>query len=230
MRTTNTRSCSDFEHAFDQLLHLVEGVVEIVVRDPLVAPIDRDRRVAPRAEHLAFGHEAGLDQVVEHRIGAGAGGRQVDVRGVFGRRLEQPGQHGGFCQRHVARRLVEVEMRRAVDAEGTAAHISAVEIELEDLVLGQSRLEPDREERFLHLALDRALVVQEQVLGKLLRDRGAALHHAAGAGIGGQRAREARRIDAEVLVEAPVFGCERGLDQMVGIVFQRNGVVVPDAA
>ena len=47
-----------------------------------------------------------------------------------------------FGQVHVARRLAEIILRRRVDAEGAAAHIGAVEIELEDLVLGQARLQP----------------------------------------------------------------------------------------
>ena len=50
-----------------------------------------------------------------------------------------------------------------------------------------------REERFLDLALDRALVRQEQVLRELLGDRGAALHDAAGARIGDERAERARK-------------------------------------
>ena len=157
-----------FRKGVDQLAHLVERPVEIVVRRILVAAIDGDGRIAPRAEHLALGHEAGIDQIVEHHVGAGARGGQVDVRRVFGRRLEQAGEHRGFGEIDVARRLVEVEMRGAVDAEGAAAHIGAVEIELQDLVLGQPRLQPDREEGFLDLALDGALVGEEQVLGQLL--------------------------------------------------------------
>ena len=59
--------------------------------------------IAARAEHLALGHQAGLDQVVEHDVGARARGRQVDVRGELGRRLEHAGEHGGFGEVHVAR-------------------------------------------------------------------------------------------------------------------------------
>ncbi len=152
------------------------------------------------------------------------------MRGVFGRRLEQAGQHGGFREIDVARRLVEVEMRRAVDAERAAAHIGAVQIELEDLVLGQPRLQPDRQKRLLHLALDGALVTQEQVLRQLLRDRGAALAHAAGLRVGDEGARSAGEVDAEMVVEAAVFGGERRLDQIVREVFQRDRVIVLDAA
>ena len=165
-----------FRERVDELLHLVEGPVEIVVRRAVVAAVDRGRGIAAGAEHLALGHEAGLDQIVEHDVGAGARGRQVDVRRELRRRLEQAGQHRGLGQVHVARRLVEIELRRGVDAEGAAAEIGAVEVELQDLVLGQPRLQPDRQERLLDLALDGALVGQEQVLGELLGDRGAALH------------------------------------------------------
>ena len=45
-----------------------------------------------------------------------------------------------------------------------------------------------------------------------------------------QGAGRADEVDAEVLEEAPVLGGERGLDQMVGDLLQRHGVVVQDAA
>ena len=146
--------------------------------------------MAAGAEHLTLGHEAGFDQAVEHDVGARARRRQVDHRRIFGRRLEQAGEHGGFRQIDVARRLVEVVARRRVHAEGAAAHIGAVEIELEDLVLGQPRFQPQREKRLLDLAVERALVAQEQVLGELLGDGGAALHDAAGARVGHHGARK----------------------------------------
>ncbi|MGY3422555.1 hypothetical protein ACVWZW_003030 [Bradyrhizobium sp. F1.13.4] len=149
---------------------------------------------------------------------------------VFGRRLEQAGEHRGFGERHVTCRFVEVEMRGAVDAEGAAAHIGAVEIQLEDFVLGQAPFQPDREEGFVDLALDGALVAQEQVLGELLGDRGAALADAAGLGVGDERARGAGDVDAEMLVEAAVLGRERRLDQHVRKIFQRDRIVVLDAA
>src|SRR5262249_57075444 len=106
------------------------------------------------------------------------------MRRELGRRLEQAGEHRGLGEVHVPRRLAEIELCRRINPERSPAHIGAVEIELEDLILGEPRLEPQGEERLLYLALDRALITQEQVLGELLGDRGAALHHAAGAGIG----------------------------------------------
>jgi hypothetical protein len=102
--------------------------------------------------------------------------------------------------------------------------------ELEDLVLGEPRLEPHCQERLIDFALDRAFVGEEQVLGELLRNRRAALHHAAGPRIGGKRAKQAGNIDAEMLVEAPVLGRQHRLDQVVGKLFERDRIVVADAA
>ena len=49
------------------------------------------------------------------------------------RRLDEAGQHRGFGERHLARRLAEIALRRRFDAIGAGAEIDAVEIELEDL-------------------------------------------------------------------------------------------------
>ena len=121
-------------------------------------------------------------------------------------------------------------MSCAVDAERAAAHIGAVEIELQDLVLAETGLQPDRQERLVDLALDGALVRQEQVFRQLLGDRRTTLAHAAGLGVGDQRAEGAADIDAEMIVEAAVLGRERCLDQAVRKVLQRNRVVMLDAA
>ncbi len=219
-----------FRKGLDQLAHLVERPVQIIVRRILVAAIDRGGRIAPRAEYLAFGHEAGVDQIIQHHVGAGARRRQVDVRRIFGRGLEQSRQHRGFREVDVARRLVEVEMRRAVDAEGAAAHIGAIKIEFQDFILAEPGLQPDREERLVHLALDGALIAQKQVLGQLLGDRGTALAHAAGLGIGQQRTHRAGDVDAEMVVEPAILGRQRRLDQIVRKILERDRIIVLDAA
>ena len=61
-------------------------------------------------------------------------------------------------------------------------------------------------------------------------DRRTALAHAAGLRVGDERARGAGDVDAEMVVEAAVFGGERRLDQIVRKIFQRDRVVVLDAA
>ena len=87
------------------------------------------------------------DQIGQHHVGAGARGRQVDVRRIFRRRLEQAGQHRRLGQIQVLDALAEIEIGRRRDAERAAAHIGAVEIELQDFLLGQVRLQPERQGR-----------------------------------------------------------------------------------
>ena len=66
--------------------------------------------------------------------------------------------------------VAEESSRRGVDAIGAAAEIDAVEVELEDLVLGEFALEREREDRFLDLAPEAAVVGQEDVARELLGD------------------------------------------------------------
>ena len=47
--------------------------------------------------------------------------------------------------------MAEIFLRRRLDAVGAGAEIDAVEVELEDLVLGVFMLEPQRQNRLLDL-------------------------------------------------------------------------------
>ena len=214
-------------HALD----LAEGPVEVVIGGDVAGAGHRRRRVAQCRLNLAFGNEAGFHHVVEHvhRARARAAGR-FTVRRVFRRRLEQAGQHRGLGEAHVLQGLAEIVIGRRHRAEGAAAHIGAVEIELENVVLAEMALEPQRQERLVHFALQRALVGEEQVLGELLGDGGAALRVAAAARIRHESARRADRVDAPMLVEAPVLGGDQRLDHAVGKVVELQRIVVLDPA
>src|SRR3546814_15945815 len=71
----------------------------------------------------------------------------------------------------LARRLVEVALRRAVDPVGARAEIHLVEVADEDLVLAEPMLQPQRDHRFLDLALEGPLRRQEHQLRALHGDR-----------------------------------------------------------
>ena len=113
---------------------------------------------------------------------------------------------------------------------GAAAHIRAIEIQLQDLALGEPRFEPERQKHFLDLARDRAFGRQEEVLGELLRERGAALDDGVGADVFDKRAEGAEEVDTDMLEEPPVLRGERRLDHVVGDFLDRDGVVDIDAA
>ncbi len=210
--------------------HLGIGEVEVPVGAVMVSLIDGRGGVAAGRIDLPLGHESGVHEIAEDIVGARPRRRKIDQGRVFRRSLEETRQHRRLRQIDVAGRLAEIGLRGGLHAEGAGAHIGAIEIELQDLLLGQMMFEPQRKIGFLDLALDRSLVGEEEVLRQLLGDRGAALNNALGLGVDGQRADGADDVDAEVAEEAPVLRRQHGLDEIVGQFLERNRIVVLDAA
>jgi hypothetical protein len=71
-------------------------------------------------------------------------------------------------------------------------------------------LQPQRQQHFLHLAFQRAVWRQEQVLGELLRQRRAALDGMAGQHIGHDSTAKADRIETEMRIEAAILDGDDG--------------------
>ena len=137
---------------------------------------------------------------------------------AFGR-LWQNGKEGGLVQFEIAHILVEIGTRRGLDAEALPAERNLVEIELEDLLLGQRVLDPAGQDHLLQLARDRIFVADQDVLGHLLRDRRSTLRALAGAHLGNvvdHRARKARIVDAAMRPECLVLRREEGIGQLLG--------------
>ena len=138
------------------------------------------------------------------------------------RRANQAGERGCFRHRELRRRLGEIALRRRLDAVGAGAEVDPVEIEIEDLGLAELALQPGRQRHLLHLAGERALLRQEQVLGELLGQRRAALRDAAMQDVGDDGAGDADRIDAVMRVEAPVLDRHECLRHVARQVLQRH--------
>jgi len=136
----------------------------------------------------------------------------------------------GLGQVDIGDRLAEIIFGRRRHPEIARAHIDAVVIHFEDLVLGVVAVEPDRQERLLDLAVERPLRRQEQVLGELLGDGGTALQARIALRIRNHGAQRAPDVDAEMIVEAPVLRGERRLDEIVRQLVERIGIVSPYAA
>ncbi len=123
--------------------------------------------------------------------------------------------------REVADRLVEVGLRRGLDAVGPATEVDDVEVVLEDLVLVVALVELDRDQELLGLARVGALLRQVDVLRVLLRDRRAALRGPA-LEVVPERAADALGRDAVVLVERAVLGREHRLLDVLGNLVDRD--------
>ena len=76
-----------------------------------------------------------------------ARGFDIGGRRVIGRRLDQAGDDRRFAQAQMIGAVAEEAPRGGVDAIGAAAEINSVQIELEDLVLGEFPLEREGQDR-----------------------------------------------------------------------------------
>jgi hypothetical protein len=131
---------------------------------------------------------------------------------LFGRR-----QIGGLAEGQFVQRLVEIVQRRSGHAIGVEPEEDLVDVELEDLVLRERRLDAQCQDGFLDLAVPGLLGGEEEVLRHLLGDgRAAALDGIvafdARHDVVAQRADHAVHGDTRVAVEVFVFGRDEGVD------------------
>jgi hypothetical protein len=169
---------------------------------------------------------AGLDHQRQRHGGAGGGLAGIVRRVVARRRAQEPREHRSLVDAELARLAAEVAFRCGFDAEGTGAHVHAVEIDREDLVLGELLFEAQRQQGFADLAAVGALRRQEQIARDLLGDGGRALGIAALTQVLHQRARDADGVDAEMGVEAAVFHREEGAGHILGQLIEAHRATV----
>src|SRR6266853_5629208 len=105
-------------------------------------------------------------------------------------------------------------MRSGVDPVGAGAEIDPVQVDFEDLVLCETVLEPERQQRLPDLAGEAALRSEEEHFGELLGDCAAALNDVPSTEIGHGGAHQADRVDPEMAVEAAVLGRDDRLRQI----------------
>jgi hypothetical protein len=150
----------------------------------------------------------------QHQPGARVGFLSAAQRIELGGCLQKARDQRRLVQRYPGRRLAEIASGRRIDPVGAGPQIDPVQIDREDLVLGKAPLEPQGEQDLLHLPLDRALRLQEQVLCQLLGDGRPALDHGAGPQITVESPGETAQIDPEVTIEAPVLHGDYGMGKV----------------
>ena len=203
-------------------------VGEIVARRHLaagrgdVAGLDRQQVLGLGRLGRLAGDVAVVGHLIEHVVAAGDGAGLFAHRVQHARRLRQRGEVGGLGERELLERLGEVGLRRGGDAIGVLAEEDLVEVELEDLVLGERALEPGGEDDLLDLALAGAVAGQEEVLHHLLGDRRGAAQAPAVHRRVVERRHDAARVEAVVLVEVLVLGGDEGLPDLVGDLVDRR--------
>ncbi len=213
---------SSFDGAADQPGKLVHDHISGMVLRAAPIALRARRRLRHRRLDVGVANEALVAHRLQHELGTSfgsggiAGGRQLR------RRLDKAGKHRRLAEIDVAGRFVEVALRRRLDAISVRAEVDAIQVHRQDLILGELVLQPDGEQHFLHLALQRALRRQEEVLGELLRQRRATLDGMAGQHVRHYRTAEADRIEAEMRIEAAVLDGDDRLGNIGRHIVQRQ--------
>ena len=159
-------------------------------------------------------------------LGRFGAGDRIDHRG--GRR--NPGQRGHFGDAQLVQGLAEIHLGRGADAVGALPEEDLVDVQREDLLLGELGLHQQRNVDFAHLALHVAPRGQKHVARHLHGDGARALANAAGFEIGHGRPQNSLPINAMMPEEAIVLGGQEGLDELLGqlLVAHRDAALLAD--
>ncbi len=136
---------------------------------------------------------------------------------IVGRPLGQDRQIGELGQRQVFQILVEIGVGGGGDAECVPPERDLVEIEFENLLLGQRVFDAERQDRLTRLAHIADFVGQQQVLCHLLRDGRRAARRIAADQPLPRRADQAGIIDAAMFEKRLVLGRQERADHQLGI-------------
>ena len=134
----------------------------------------------------------------------------------------RPAIKRGLGERQLFRRPSEQMPRHRLDAVDAGAEIDAIQVQLEDLILGELRVDHHRQHRLVELAAIGLPVGQEQRPGELLRQRRAALLRAWLADVAEHGAPERNGIDADVAVEAMILDRDERVLEVGGNVSERH--------
>ncbi len=205
------------EHVAELALEVVDEVGRVRVgEDP--ARLDAELLLLD-LRGLVRLDEAHLDHRVDHLVAPVERLVGVEIRRVERRASDDAGEQRGLLQAELRDVLVEVRARGLADAVDRVGALLAEEdlvaVELEDLILVEPRLEHDRDERLLKLALVGALGRQEHVLHELLRERRSALRHLAVRDVDPDGARETAVVDPAMLEVAPVLDRDDRVDEVL---------------
>ena len=163
-----------------------------------------------------------LPELLEHERAPFGGALGVTKRRVSLRRLREASERGSLSERELAGALAVVVSRGLFHPVDAVTEVDRVEVEVEDVLLGQVLLELPREDDLLDLALDGALGREHEVLDDLLRDRRGALHADVETHGVVERADHAEPVDPLVLHEIGILGGHEGVAHVQRDLFQRD--------
>src|ERR1700685_88052 len=134
-------------------------------------------------------------------------------RRIKSRRFRQSCQQCGFFKRELLGWLTEVVFRSSLEPVHSMAEKNLIGIKSEDLFLGKTALDLNRQQGFLDLAMKGSIGRKKEVARKLHSESRCALDSASGFNVPVRRAGDPPDIDAPVTIEILVLNRNQGVAQ-----------------
>src|ERR1700685_4151142 len=143
-------------------------------------------------------------------------------RRIKSRRFRQSCQQCGFFKRELLGWLTEVVFRSSLEPVHSMAEKNLIGIKSEDLFLGKTALDLNRQQGFLDLAMKGSIGRKKEVARKLHSESRCALDSAAGFNVPVRRPSNPPDIDAPVTIEILVLNRNQGVAQHLRIIVVRR--------
>ncbi len=168
---------------------------------------------------------------MKNQIAACQGARRIRQRRIF-RAIDHSGQQRGFLQLQVRYRFAKVEFGGGRKTVIAVRQIHLIRVHGEDLRLGVPALDLQGQQRFLHLAAKADFAaVEKQIAGQLHGDGAGALNFAALKEFAAGGTRDARKVDAPVLLVVLVFdGGDRVVEHLGALLVRHQDAALQGKA
>ncbi len=173
----------------------------------------------PRLVVFRLGDVAELEHSTQHMSATDPGGLGIGHGIDHGGGGRNPRQGGHFSDGQLVQSLAEIHLRRGANPVGALAEEDLVDVQRENLFLGELGLHQERNVDFAHFSLHIAPRRQKHVAGDLHGDRARPLADAAGFEVGHRRPQNPLPINAMVTEEAIILGGQKRLDELLGELF-----------
>ena len=213
-----------FDDRVDQVAHGIErkGIVG-VDRAPFIFGDGVGCRLQSRqsvgGDISLFYHQT------QHQIAALEGALRMTSRSVRRRRFRECSEHRCLRQSYPIDALAEQISARRFHSVDAVPHIDDVEVELEDLLLGQRMLDQARQSQLGEFLPQRSGWISphgERVTRDLHCNRAETFAGVAGFQVGDKGTEEAAPIEPAMLVKAAIFGGDERLPDEIGNLAERD--------
>src|SRR6266446_1568800 len=171
---------------------------------------------------LGRGNFFQFDQAIQDGVALNRGALGIFQRRKSIRTANQAREQRSFGQIQLRRAFAEISLRSCFNAVTAGAEIDAVDVELENLLLGEIPLDAQSDHCFQQFAADGAASERETVAGELLGDATGAFLGRTTQEIVDERTQNSAPVNSTRLIKARVLPGQHGIGEKGRDLIERN--------